>query len=279
MSFNKKILLASVFLLLSLPVVSLWYYKKTHPKYIPIPPRPEVTLTIIPGWNLRQVAEYLVEKGLASSTEDVYVLTGKPAYDYRPVAYQLPQIKDVKILAAKPAHVSYEGYLAPETYRVFEDASILDILKKLVDQRDEQITAQMWEDIEKSGRSSYEIIIMASILEKEVQNADDKAKVADILWRRLDRNWALQVDSSVHYAIDKRGEVFTKAAEREFDSPWNTYKYPGLPLGPISNPGLASIKAAIYPEKNSYWYFLTGKDGKAYYGKTLDEHNANKIKL
>ncbi len=262
-----------------IPMVGFWYYKKTHPKYIPIPPRPEVTVTIIPGWNLRQVAEYLVSKGLATTTEDVYNFTGKPAYDYRPVAFLLPQIEDIKILAAKPAHVSYEGFLAPETYRVFKDATILDVLKKLVEQRDKEITAEMWQDIKKSGRSSYEIIIMASILEKEVQNADDKAKVADILWRRYDKIWALQVDSSVQYAVDKRGDVFTKQAERDFDSPWNTYKYPGLPLGPISNPGLGSIKAAIYPAKNSYWYFLTGKDGAAYYARTLEEHNANKISI
>ena len=266
--------------LVGLLVFFVWYHKKTHTRhYAPIPPRPEVTLTIIPGWNLRQVAEYLVKQGLASTTDDVYNFTGKPAYDYRPAAFLLPQIEGLKILAAKPAHVSYEGYLAPQTYRVFKDTTILDVLKKLVEQREKEITDVMWQDIKKSGRSSYEIMIMASILEKEVQNADDKAKVADILWRRYDKNWALQVDSSVHYAVDKRGDVFTKQAEREFDSPWNTYKYPGLPLGPISNPGLDSIKAALYPAKNSYWYFLTGKDGTVYYGKTLEEHNFNKRKI
>ncbi len=279
MSFNRKILFVSLFLLLSLPVISLWYYKKTHSKYIPLPPRPEVTLTIIPGWNLRQVAEYLVSQRLASTTDDVYKFTGKPAVDYRTAKVTLSKISELEILAEKPAHVSYEGYLAPETYRVFKDASVLDVLKKFVEQREKEITAEMWQDIKKSGRSSYEIMIMASLLEKEVQNADDKAKVADILWRRYDKNWALQVDSSVHYAVDKRGDVFTKQAERDFDSPWNTYKYPGLPLGPISNPGLDSIKAALYPEKIFYWYFLTGKDGAVYYAKTLEEHNLNKRKL
>ena len=117
------------------------------------------------------------------------------------------------------------------------------------------------------------------MVEEEVQHPEDKAKVADILWRRYKNNWALQLDSSVHYVVDKTGNVFTTGKERSVDSLWNTYKYPGLPLGPIANPGLESIKAALYPEKNSYWYFLTGKDGTVYYAKTLEEHNANKRKL
>ena len=279
MSFNQKIIYTSLIILTLIFGSTAWYYKKTHPQYIPLPPKPELTLTIIPGWNLRQVAEYLVKQGIASSTDDVYKLTGKPAADYRRTGDLLPRMSTASIVSYRPDYVSYEGYLAPETYRVFKNASILDVLRKLIEQRDREITAQMWQDIEKSGRSPYEIIIMASILEKEVQSADDKAKVADILWKRFDKNWALQVDSSVHYAVDKTGDVFTTGKERGFDSLWNTYKYPGLPLGPIANPGLASIKAAIYPEKNAYWYFLTGKDGTVYYAKSLEEHNYNKKRL
>ncbi|OGH91419.1 MAG: hypothetical protein A2534_03000 [Candidatus Magasanikbacteria bacterium RIFOXYD2_FULL_39_9] len=279
-SFNKNVVVFSLVIILALPLAGLWYYKKTHPRYIaPLPPRPEVTVTIIPGWNLRQVAGYLVKLGFASTTDDVYRLTGEPAYDYRRVASVFPKIDDSRIVAEKPGYDSYEGYLAPETFRVFRDATLLDVLKKLVGQREKEITEQMWADIEKSGHSSYEILTMASILEKEVQTPQDKAKVADILWRRLEKNWALQVDSSVHYVADRTGDVFTTEKERDIDSPWNTYKYPGLPLGPIANPGVESIKAAIYPEKNGYWYFLTGKDGMVYYGKTLEEHNANKRKL
>ncbi len=278
-SFNKNVLLFSLIIILAMPLAGIWYYKKTHPHYIaPPPPRPEVTVTIIPGWNLRQVADYLVSLGFASTTDDVYLYTGKPAYDYRRVASEFPKIDDIKIVAEKPSYDSYEGYLAPETYRVFADASLKDVLKKLVDQRDSEITDEMWSGISSSSHTSYEILTMASILEKEVQKPEDKAKVSDILWRRLDKGWALQVDSSVHYALDKSGDVFTTDKERDIDSPWNTYKYPGLPLGPISNPGVESIKAAIYPEKNSYWYFLTGKDGTVYYAKTLDEQTANKFK-
>ena len=280
MSFNQKIIFTSFIIITLILGSGALYYKKTRIRhYNPIPPRPELTLTIIPGWNLRQVADYLVKQGIASSTDEVYKLIGKPAVDYRNKGISLPVINESSVVSYKPGYVSYEGFLAPETYRVFADAALLDVIKKLINQRDKEIDTAMWEDIKKSGHNFYEILTMASLLEEEVQNPDDKAKVADILWRRYKNNWALQLDSSVHYVVNKTGNVFTTNKERSFDSLWNTYKYPGLPLGPIANPGLVSIKAALYPEKNSYWYFLTGKDGAVYYGKTLEEHNNNKARL
>lgn len=278
MSFNKKILLFSFFLVIVGGFYSYKIYKNSRPKPKSIPPREELVVTIIPGWNLRQVADYLVKSGFASSSEDVYKFTGRPATDYRRAAFVLPKIEELKILADKPAHVSYEGYLAPETYRVFKDASLVEVLNKIIRQRNKEIGEDIWLAVEKSGRSFFEILTMASILEKEVKFDSDKAKVADLLWRRYDKKWALQVDSSVHYAVNKIGTVFTTEKDRAADSLWNTYKYRGLPLGPISNPGLDSIKAALYPEKNNYWYFLTGKDGRVYYAKTLEEHNFNRAR-
>ncbi|MEK7213333.1 MAG: endolytic transglycosylase MltG, partial [Patescibacteria group bacterium] len=85
-------------------------------------------------------------------------------------------------------------------------------------------------------------------------------------------------DSSVHYAVNRTGTVFTTSKERQVDSLYNTYKYPGLPLGPISNPGLLAIKAALYPSPNNYWYFLSDEEGKIHYARTLEEHNLNKAK-
>lgn len=279
-SFNKKTLIFSAVIILIILTAGVLYYKKTRVRHFAsIPPRPEVTLTIIPGWNLRQVANYLVKQGIASSTDEVYKLTGKPAVDYRAKGILLPRVSNTSAASYKPDYVSYEGFLAPETYRVFKDATLLDVIKKLINQRDKEIDAAMWEDVKNSGHNFYEILTMASLLEEEVQHPEDKAKVADILWRRYKNNWALQLDSSVHYVVDKTGNVFTTNKDRSVDSLWNTYKYPGLPFGPIANPGLDSIKAALHPEKNTYWYFLTGKDGTVYYAKTLEEHNRNKDKL
>jgi len=277
MSSKLKFAISSALILAVAIVAWLWYYRRAHPTYVPPPPKEEITITIIPGWNLRQVAEYLVEKGIASTTEDVYKITGEPARDYRIGGVAAPRIQlDVDLLIDKPNYVSYEGYLAPETYRVYKDATVLEGINTLINQRELQITEEMRQEVDGQGRTLHQTLTMASILEKEVRNSVDKAMVADILWRRLERGWALQVDSSVHYAVDKRGEVFTKKQEREFDSYWNTYKYPGLPLGPISNPSIASIEAALHPEKNNYWYFLTTLDGQVKYARTLDEHNGNR---
>jgi UPF0755 protein len=258
-------------------------YRRFNPVYIPIPPRPEVTLTIIPGWNLRQVADYLVLKGFASSTAQVYAVTGIPAKPYENPPVLTGKILDVQLSKTFNSG-SYEGYLAPETYRVFRDAKLVDVIIKMMAQRDKEFTEEMYSAVDThftwlpTKDKVHNILTMASIIEKETKHDEDRAIVADILWRRYQKGWALQVDSSVHYAVDRTGDVFTTEQERKIDSPWNTYKYPGLPPTPICNPGLASVKAAIFPQKNEYWYFLSDREGIMRYAKTLDEHNLNRYK-
>lgn len=264
---NKIIILAVIILSVS---GAYFLYRRAHPRYVPLPPRPEVTLTIIPGWNLRQVADYFVNQGLASSTTEVYDQTGKPAVI---IGYAGSR---------NPPQYGLEGYLEPETARVFKDALLSEILEKFIVLRKEALSKFGYEGDRLqpvaglASKNWHEILTMASLVEKEVKHDADRPIVADILWRRVKRGWALQVDSSVHYAIDKTGTVYTTDKERAIDSPWNTYKYPGLPPGPICNPGLESIKAALNPEPNDYWYFLSGRDGKIYYAKTLEDHNRNK---
>lgn len=274
MKLNKNLILIIIILL---SLVGIVFYKKIYPRLKPhpvIPPRPEVALTIIPGWNLRQVADYLVTEGFATSTEAVYSLTGEPATIYKTLDFftpYYPSLADIK----RPG-VSLEGYLAPETVRVFTDSSLVDVVSKFVLLREKEITPEVVSQAHVSGYSLHKMLTMASIIEKEVKFDVDRPIVADILLRRVKLGWALQVDSSVHYAVDKTGTVYTTDKERQIDSLWNTYKYAGLPPGPICNPSLESIKAALNPEANDYWYFLSGKDGKIYYAKTLEEHNLNK---
>lgn len=259
MFFNWKIFLVLVFLLVVLPFGAWKLYRHIRPGYVPLPPRAEITLTIIPGWNLRDVAEYLVAEGVASSTGVVYAVTGEPANPKDPTG-------------------SAEGTLAPETVRFFKGVSVEQVVKTFHDLRVKQLTTEMQTEIVRRGITAPELLIMASIVEKEAKTGEDRKLIADILWRRVARDWALQVDSSVHYAIGKTGTVFTSDKERAVNSPWNTYKYKGLPPGPICMPSIEAIQAALYPEKNNYWYFLSGNDGKMYYAKTLDEHNVNRVK-
>lgn len=309
MSLNTTVRLISIAVIALVLYKGYQYYDASRkPAYVPPATREEVTLTVIPGWNLRQVAEYLVEKGFASSSADVFEVTGLPAYEYarnKPdswppypltaVAFK-PTTSSEKITDLemhKPEHVSYEGYLAPESIRVFADAPLDQVLAKFIFERDKEFKQEHFEQAVEALETTvykdaglldqpnewHEVLTMASIIEKETRHDEDRAIVADILWRRFQKNWALQVDSSVHYISARTGDVFTTEQERAIDSPWNTYKYPGLPPGPICNPSIESIKAALHPEKNTYWYFLTGRDGKMYYARTLDEHAANKRHL
>lgn len=245
------------------------------------PTEAERTITIIPGWDWRDISEYFEKEGIASE-EDFYALAGEPARFYDPpqaavganrLAPVLPF--DLAVLQDWPRIVSYEGYLAPETYRIFSDATLAEIIAKLMAERDKQFTAEMYDAIKASGRTVHEILTVASLVEREVKKKEDRHKVADIFWRRVNAGWGLQADSTVHYASGRKGDVFTTKKERELDSPWNTYKYAGLPPSPICNPSFESIQAAIYPEKNEYWYFLTTLEGEVKYAQTLEEHNRN----
>ena len=234
----------------------------------------ERVMIIIPGWNLRDIAEYLANNGFVEDMESFYAVVGEPAKEY--AGDNAPMLDfDIEIIKEKPKGLSYEGYLAPDTYRIYMDATLNDILEKLILQQDKVVTDKMLQDIKNSGRTLHEILTMASIIEREVRTPSEKARVADIFWKRYDKGWPLQADSTVHYVTGEKGDVFTTAEERGIDNPWNTYKYPGLPPGPISAPDENSIRAAIYPERNNYWYFLTTLDGEVKYAKDLDEHNRN----
>jgi UPF0755 protein len=292
MSFSRKITIFCLLIFLAAPFVGWYMYRQAHPKYVPkpIPPRPEVTITLLPGWNLRQIGDYLVKMGLASSTQDLYDLVGEPAVVRTRRAGPPPNlVPELTVLSQKPPTISYEGYLAPETYRVFKDASLESIVTKVMDQREQELTDLKIGDLNisehifgnKKGMPDltvHDVMTMASILEREARTPEDKKMVADIMWRRSAAGAALQIDSSVHYVVDRFGDVFTTDKERDVDSLWNTYKYPGLPPGPISNPSVASIKAALDPTPNEYWYFLSGTDGTMHYAKTLEAHNANRAK-
>lgn len=253
MPLQKKITFWFFVLLIGLPIAGLWYARHVRPRPVPPKPREEVTITVIPGWNLRDIADYLVKVGFATSTGEVYKLTGEPA------------------VLSVPAGL--EGFLAPETYRVYRDASLPEVIKKLTDQRTKELDKMSSTTFDKK-----ELLTLASLLEKEARDSADRKLVADILKRRLAKGWALQLDSTVHYALDKTGNLYTTDKERNINSPWNTYKYIGLPPGPICNPGLDSIDAALHPEPNDYWFFLSGTDGEMHYAKTLEEHTANRYK-
>lgn len=241
----------------------------------------EFTLRVIEGWNLADIQVALGKAGYARSKE-LYQVTGIPATDHRTLsAAGAPKPDDFSArfpyLKDKPSYVSLEGFLFPDTYRVFRDATPEEIVTMMLSNFDRRLTPEMRTKAAAHKRSIFEIVNMASIVEREVRGDEDRRIVADLFWRRYDINMALQADSTVNYATGKSLPAVTLEDTRNV-SAWNTYKYPGLPLGPIGNPGLSALAATVDPKPNDYWYFLTDEDGTVYYGKTLDEHNRNKAK-
>lgn len=225
--------------------------------------RPEQTLRIIEGWNARDIASYLEEQQYVSQ-KDFFSALQDPLW-----------VNNYTFLADKPPASSLEGYLFPDTYRVFRDSAPKDLVVKMLDNFDQKFTFQMREDIRSSSLKFFDVLTAASIIELEVRTDDDRALVADIFFRRLVMGMPLQSDATVNYVTGK-SSIQPTYGDLATESPYNTYLHRGLPPGPISNPGISSIKAAIYPKANAYLYFLTTTDGKVIYSKTYDDHLAAK---
>jgi UPF0755 protein len=173
-----------------------------------------------------------------------------------------------------------EGYLFPETYLVPQSASenfMASLLKKTFDQK---VTDGLKNEIDQSGKKLPQIMIMASLIEREARSSEARAMVSGILWKRLEAGWPLQVDATLQYAkgYNLQAKSWWESplgVDKELNSPYNTYKNPGLPPAPICSPSLSSIKAAISPISSEYWYYLTGNDNQMHYAADLAGHNQN----
>ncbi len=183
----------------------------------------------------------------------------------------LPHITPEDFLAAVDGK---EGYLFPETYHVPETFSAEQFVALMESTFAEKIH-ELEPDIEASPRTREDIIIMASILEREANTEESMRLVSGILWKRLDEGIPLQVDASFSYLLGKTSEEIT-LDDLAMDSPYNTYLYRGLPPTPISNPGITALKAALSPKESPYFFYLTAPDGTFYYARTFDEHKQNK---
>ena len=173
------------------------------------------------------------------------------------------------ITAAGP----YEGYLFPDTYLFPPDATADSIVQAMRDNFEAKITPLM-PAISASGHTLSDIIIMASLIEKEARTSDSRRMVSGILWNRIKDGMPLQVDAVFGY-IFHRSTYAPSFADLSVASPYNTYLHTGLPPGPIDNPGLDSITAAIEPAQTDDLYYLTGKDGRMHYARTYAEQLAN----
>ena len=236
-------------------------------------------LTVPEGQNIRDIAQEINSKGIINS-KDFFELVGSPAVDYRDFK-KLVKPKDFSVLFSflkdKPNYVSLEGYLFPDTYYISQETTANELLAMILSNFDKKLTQDLRTEIKKQNKTIFEIITMASVIEKEVRAKEDMELVSGILWKRLRVGMPLQSCATISYITAKRSTDIS-IDETQIDSLYNTYKYRGLPLGPISNPGVEAIKAAIFPKENLYWYFLNTSDGKTIFSKTLEEHNIAKAK-
>ncbi len=181
---------------------------------------------------------------------------------------------DSELFATNSAQ--YEGYLFPDTYQFTPGVSPYVALATLRKTFDEKALTVIKEA--STTKSVAEIITMASLIEREARDPEAMKIISGILWKRIERGMPLQVDAVFGY-INKKPTYSPTFDELKIDSPYNTYTRKGLPVGPISNPGLDAIRAALHPTKTPYYFYLTGSDGTMHYARTFEEHVANRVYL
>jgi len=224
----------------------------------------EIEITFLEGWTVAEDDEYLNQKGLIKKGELLNFVKDFDGLQYG-------------FLFGRPKNSDLEGFLYPDTYRIYENAKVEDIVKKMLENFDQKLTQEMRAEIKKQNKSIFEIVTLASIVEKEMFGYENRQKVADIFWKRLKVGMALQSDATINF-ITNKGVVSPSYADLQVKSAYNTYQNAGLPPGPICNPSIEAIKAVIFPIKNDYWYFLTTPNNEIIFSKNHDEHVINKQK-
>ena len=213
-------------------------------------------LTIPEGYRITEIASLLDTQGLASS--EVFIL----------------QTQDKDLIKSMDIPTdSLEGYLFPETYYLSKLTPEKKIVQKMVNTFKEKVLKpQLLKSTKESPLSLHEIITLASLIEKETGLDSERKLISSVFHNRLRKNMRLQTDPTVIYAIEKFDGNIRKR-DLKIDSPYNTYRYKGLPPGPISSPGIKSIEAAIFPIKSNHLYFVSRQDGSHHFSSTLVEHN------
>lgn len=223
-------------------------------------------ITIPEGFGIKQIDERLTEQQIAKSGE--FIEATKKFNDYTSYTW-LP--KKQMLVSLLPL----EGFLFPDTYRIDPaNFSSNNLIRMMLDNFEKKLPTNTAELLKEKNITLYELITVASMLEKEVKHEEDLPIVAGIIWKRVNSGWFLNIDATILYGIGKKTIASANLKE---DGPYNTYTRKGLPLGPIGNPGLKATEAALNPTKTSYWFYLTNpKTGKAIYATSNDGHNRNR---
>lgn len=235
----------------------------------------EKQIRIIEGWNLKDINNYLNKNKIAPENSFINLAGQK----IRTSDLELKTGPlDEELASGLPDAATWEGFLFPDTYRINKDGSVQEIMRKMLANFNKKMTPELRQEIKRQDKTVYEIITMSSLIEKEVRTAADMKIVSGIFWDRIKNGQALESCATLAYILGINKAQYSLKDTR-IDSPYNTYRNRGLPPGPIANPGLKAIQAAIYPLFTEYNYFLSDPaSGQTIFSRTLSEHNKNKIK-
>ena len=235
------IILITGFVLLGVGAFSLWRLIERNTP----PPTPRTTVTIPEGWMVEEINALLKQEGILVDSE---------------LSKEL------------------EGYLFPDTYEFFLDSSLEVVENRFKENFQERILEL---DLSMEDKDLKEIVVMASLIEKEVKDPKEQRIVSGVLWKRIENSVPLQVDATLCYIKAQRGSTCLPIAksDKDIDSPYNTYLYRGLPPNPIGSPGFSALSAAANPADSPYWYYISNPEtGSTIFASTLDEHNLNIVK-
>ncbi len=242
--------------------------------------RPERVVTVREGLRLEEVAATVAaQTGIAEGDFIALVTAG----------WQETDLKDYPFLADLPPGTTLEGYLFPETYRLPEDVTAYDGVARMLATFDARVTEEMRLGAANQGLTVHQLVTLASLVEREAVIPEERPIIASVFLNRLRNGWLLNADPTVQYALgydEKTGKWWRRLyfdelgvnSLADIDHPYNTYRYPGLPPGPICSPGLASIQASAFPVQTDYFYFIADchkNDGSHLFARTEEEHNAN----
>ena len=241
------------------------------------PAKATVKFTIPEGYTIQNIAKALLDKGLITSEEQLYsaVRTGEAFANFAFIA------EAGTTQNATSRSYLLEGYLFPDTYEVYADASVETILIKMLNRFNEVYTDDYAARAQTLGLTMDQVVTLASIIEREAAAPDDFSKVSAVFHNRLKQDMPMQSCASLSYALGVTKYVFN-ATEQATESLYNTYKFKGLPVGPVCNPGKAAIEAALYPNEqfltDGYLYFCNQnpkETSQLVFAKTYEEHEQN----
>lgn len=225
----------------------------------------EINVTFYPGAALSSSAA----SDKTPSHKEVLINLG---YDEAEIQAAFTAQYDHPLLASRPPGADLEGYILGDTYRIAAGSSVEDIMERTFDIYYERLEKEgVLAAVEQGERSLHEVIILASIVQREVAVASDQPQVAQVFLSRLEEGMNLGSDVTYQYIADKTGVP----RDVNLDSPYNTRRYTGLPPGPIASPGISAIQAVVSPAEGDYLFFLSGDDDVTYFARTVEEHERN----